>query len=172
MLIRHAEKQNEPPPFGIDEDGIENKHSLTARGWQRAGALVPFFCHPAHPAIATPATIFASAPSNDPTLPKGEARSLRPQETIRPLAAKLGLEPNVEISVGDESALITALKARAGVTLVAWEHKHLSVIAAAFVPHAPQWAEDRFDVVWVLDRRRDGTYSFTVVDQHLLAGDR
>ncbi len=172
MLIRHAEKQNEPPPFGIDEEGNRSKHSLIARGWQRAGALVPFFCHPAHPAIATPTAIFASAPSDDPAIPKREARSLRPQQTIGPLASKLGLEANSAFSVGGEPALIAALKACDRIVLVAWEHRHLPVIAAGFVPHPPEWADDRFDAVWVLDRRTDGTYSLVVVDQHLLAGDR
>lgn len=171
MLIRHAEKQDDPPPFGITEEGERDKHSLTARGWQRAGALVSFFCRPTHRAIATPATIFASAPSDDPALPKGEARSLRPQETIGPLAAALGIVPNTGIPVGNEQALVDALRGCTGVTLVAWEHKHLPIIAAAFVAHPPVWPDERFDIVWVLDRRRDATYSFVVADQHLLAGD-
>jgi len=43
MIIRHAEKPEHHGPRGVDENGNEDKESLTVRGWQRAGALVQFF---------------------------------------------------------------------------------------------------------------------------------
>ena len=43
MIIRHAEKPEHHGPRGVDENGDEDKKSLTVRGWQRAGALVQFF---------------------------------------------------------------------------------------------------------------------------------
>ena len=46
MLVRHAEKPTTPPPKGVDENGADDKNSLIVRGWQRAGALTPFFRTP------------------------------------------------------------------------------------------------------------------------------
>ena len=171
MLIRHAEKPNDGPPFGVKEDGTVNKHSIVVRGWQRAGALVQFFANPTHPTIATPDMIFAATTTLSTAVKPEDAKSLRPQETIGPVAAKLGCPRNADISVGDEPRLIAALRRTPGVVLVAWEHKRIPAIASAFasVPHA--WSDDVFDVVWVLDRRPDGAYDFSVVQQNLLSGD-
>ena len=41
MIIRHAEQHE---VAGITREGQVDPQSLTVRGWQRAGALVPFFC--------------------------------------------------------------------------------------------------------------------------------
>src|ERR1700676_1320942 len=60
MLIRHGEK---PPgdgsPTGVHEDGSQNDHSLIVRGWQRAGALVPYFAAPNDAAIDPPTYLYA-----------------------------------------------------------------------------------------------------------------
>lgn len=170
MLIRHAEKAESKSPMGVREDGSKDKHSLIVRGWQRAGALVAFFEHPRRPGVATPGTIFASKTSDDPSLPKEEARSKRPPQTVQPLAARLGLTPETRFSVGEEHRLIDALRACEGVVLVAWEHQHLPVIAGAFAGAPSRWG-DRFDMLWVLDRRPDGTYALTVLNQDVLGGD-
>jgi hypothetical protein len=174
MLIRHAEKPDAMPPFGVKPDGTANKHSILVRGWQRAGALVPFFVRPADPKVATPEAIFAAttAPDPGPGLSKDDARSLRPVQTIGPLAAKLGCPLRTDISVGDEDKLIAALRATQGVVLVAWEHKRIPTIAQAFSAKAPADWGDGFDVVWVLDRNPDRTYDLSIVYQALLAGDR
>ena len=63
MIIRHAEKP--PPTFGVNADGVQDKESLTVRGWQRAGALAPFFAPPPgaplpNPALATPRYVYAA----------------------------------------------------------------------------------------------------------------
>jgi hypothetical protein len=170
MLIRHGEKQENGGPIGVREDGTSDKHSLIVRGWQRAGALTPFFAKPARVGIATPATLFAAATSDDATIPDDEAKSLRPQETILTLGRKLAVAPNVTIAVGQEATLIPALRACDGVVLVAWEHNHIPIIAAGFVQDPPAWG-DRFDAVWVLDRQPDGTYQLSIVNQDLLDGD-
>ena len=40
MFIRHGEKPGENgPPHGINHDGEHDPHSLSVRGWTRAGAL-------------------------------------------------------------------------------------------------------------------------------------
>jgi hypothetical protein len=45
MVIRHAEKpDNQAGISGVSETGVADSNELTAKGWQRAGALVRF--HP------------------------------------------------------------------------------------------------------------------------------
>jgi broad specificity phosphatase PhoE len=178
MLIRHGEKQISPPPAGIDENGTHDKHALTPRGWQRAGALVPLFRGQIpNPSIARPTAIFAAAIGDDgpPILsPDGEeiGKSLRPQETIAPLSRAMSLDVNADFFVGDEAQVVQAISALDGVVLVAWEHDHLPAIARAFSANAPEaWpGADVFDLVWVLDHRGD-TYAFESVQQSLLDGD-
>ncbi len=177
MLIRHGEKQEVPPPAAIDENGTPDKHSLIPRGWERAGALVPLFrCQIPNPAIARPTAIFAAAASSDVSLAFAEgedlAKSLRPQETVAPLARALSITVNTDFAVGDESDAAQVIAALDGVVLVSWEHKHLPAIARAFSSAAPQrWpADDVFDLVWILDRSGQ-TYTFRSIQQSLLDGD-
>jgi len=55
--------------------------------------------------------------------------------------------------------------------LVAWEHKHIPIIAAALGAQTPSvWPDDRFDMLWILTPRR-GAYHFAQIDQPLLGGD-
>lgn len=170
MLIRHGEKPVVPPPYGVTEDGEQNPYSLSVRGWQRAGALVAFFAQPANPAIVTPDVVYASATTDDTSVELKDAKSLRPLETVTPLARRLGCPFHTAIPVGDEPALIAALRSETGRVLVAWEHKRIPIIAAGFVADPPAWG-DCFDAVWVLDRRDDGSYALSIVPQDLLDGD-
>lgn len=170
MFIRHAEKPDNPPPSGVNEDGKDHQHSLTVRGWQRAGALVPFFMEPRRPGIATPATIFGAGTSDDPAVDPDVSKSLRAQETVAPLAAKSGVPFVTNIPVGEEAQAIEAIKACDGVVLVAWEHKRIPRIAAGFLANPPTWG-DRYDAVWVLDRQPDGSYGLSIVNQDVLPGD-
>ena len=170
MLVRHGEKPVEPPPYGVTEAGEQNGYSLCVRGWERAGALVAFFAKPSHPAIATPDVIYASATTNDVAIEPIDAKSLRPRETVTPLARRLGCPFRTQIPVGDETGLVSALQAETGCVLVAWEHKRIPLIAAGFIEDPPAWG-DRFDAVWVLDRGDDGEYAFSIVAQDVLDGD-
>lgn len=173
MLIRHGEKPVVPPPYGVNADGDQDKHSLSVRGWQRAGALVPFFRWPRVDGIVTPTAIYASAVSEQAVLVEGDdvAKSLRPQQTVTPLAAALSLRVVTDWTVGQEAPLATALRGLQGAVLVAWEHKHIPLIAAQFTNDAPAaWPDDMFDVVWLL-QGGNGTYAFAQRQQTLLAGD-
>src|SRR6266404_7365739 len=83
MLIRHAEKPDGVSGApGVNADGIEDKESLTVRGWQRAGAMVRFFCPVSGARELVPRTVFASGIGP-------ESKSLRPAETVAPLIAFL-----------------------------------------------------------------------------------
>jgi len=176
ILIRHGEKQVVPPPFGVTEDGDQDKHSLSVRGWERAGALVPFFRSPWASGILTPSARYASNVSSQKTLVDGEdvAKSLRPQQTLTPLSLALSLDINIDWTVGQEAQLADAISANSGIVLVAWEHKHIPLIASALSDQAPtSWpGGDRFDIVWVLDPIASGKYSFRQISQSLLGGDQ
>ena len=170
MLIRHGEKQIVPPPLSVNVDGIHDKHSLSIRGWQRAGALVPFFRKPWATGIATPTVSFGSR-----VAPGDDEKSRRPQQTLTPLSEAIGIQIITDWEVGQEPQLVGAIKAATGVVLVAWEHKHIPLIAQALSREAPdRWPPgDRFDLVWVLDTIvGSGMYSFREIHQDLLAGDQ
>ena len=154
-------------------DGTPNPEALTAVGWQRAGALAGLFAPPdghfADPHLTTPHAIYAAGVAH-------HSESLRPQQTVAPLAAKLALSLNTAHPKGDEAALVQAATTIGGVVLIAWEHEAIPAIAGLVLGGSqgvPQhWPGDRFDLVWVFDRPDgNGTWSFTQVPQRLLAGD-
>ncbi len=171
-IIRHGEKPPASgPPHGIDRNGDPHPHSLVVRGWQRAGALVPFFCDPRDAASLVPTHVYAP-PSHG-----SEGDHGRPFETILAVAERLGVSVETRFTLDEESALAADICATDGCALVAWEHKRIPLIANAILGDAttaPQmWPDDRFDVVWVFDRIADsGRYKFSQRPQLLLAGDR
>jgi hypothetical protein len=171
LVIRHAEKPTgSGAPFGITADGEQSAGSLTVRGWTRAGALVELFAPAAgdvRAGLARPTAVYAAAP-------KGDAGQ-RPSQTVTALAARLGVDLNLDHGKGDEAALVRDVTARHGVTLVSWQHEEIPAIVAALGAVAPapptSWPDDRFDVVWVFTRAANG-WAFQQVPQLLLAGDR
>ena len=172
LIIRHGEK---PPPAGrpngIKEDGSEDHHSLVVRGWQRAGALAPYFCTPMHPGFGRPTVVFS------PPMEGKDGDHGRPYQTVRPVCERLGLKTVVDHVLDEEEALVDDVRSRSGVVLIAWEHKRIATIANRILGDqttAPQtWPDDRFDVVYVFDLDpATGTYRFSQVPQLLLGGDR
>src|ERR1700694_3342608 len=171
LLIRHAEKPAlVGKPHGIDVNGDPHPHSLIVRGWQRAGALVPFFCDPRSPQIKRPTRVY-SPPSHGTEGDHG-----RPFETIVAVAEALNLEPQTRFTLDEEDALAKHVLATDGVILIAWEHKRIPAIANALLGNTttvPQtWPDDCFDIVWILDRDGSGADAFSQLPQRLLAGDR
>lgn len=179
MLIRHAEKEPSggPPPYGVDEQGNQNEHSLIPRGWQRTGALVPFFREAWARGIEPPDAIYASKISATIIMADGHdiSKSLRPAQTVTPLAEAIGPAKGLQtpFAVGEESQLAQAILAlENGIVLVAWEHNHIPIIAQAFSSETPpSWPGSRFDEVWVFTRSKRGGYGFEEVAQSLLSGD-
>lgn len=175
MIIRHAEKHHDgSPDRSVAPDGSHAKHHLTVRGWLRAGALVRYFAPagglPAGSPISTPASIFASAAT-------AKSPSLRAQHTVEPLAALLGIEINRDHADGEEKALAPAALAAKGPVLISWHHSHLirltMGLAGPDVPCPRDWPDDRFDIVWVLDRDEPtAPWRFSQVAQQLFAYDR
>jgi hypothetical protein len=177
-IIRHGEKPSKDPPrHGVDINGAGDKHSLTPKGWQRAGALNSLFApHDAQPrdGLARPTQLFSPDYGND----KNSAGH-RPYETILPLSKLLDIDIDTTYDEGQEAELADSLAAQTtGVALVCWEHKLILDIAGNIPllpgPKIPEkWPGDRFDVVWCFQLdRKSGKYSFTQVPQMLLAGDR
>ncbi len=174
LIIRHAEK---PSPDGtvrgVTAAGDPDPHELSVRGWQRAGALArlfaPLAARPTGDPLATPTAIFASAAT--PASP-----SLRPQHTVALLAALLGLTTDLTYAEGDEAGLAAALTRAGGSALVCWHHEHLvrlvRLIAGAGLDCPATWPDDRFDMIWLLDRADPaGAWRFSQMPQMLLAGD-
>jgi broad specificity phosphatase PhoE len=166
MLIRHAEKPNGDGGPGLMPDGTQNPEALTATGWTRANALVGLFAPNGaaqRPPLERPASLFASG-----------SQSLRPKQTLAPLAASLGL-PITTFLKGQEAELAAAVKAAEGPALISWQHEAIPEIAALILGRAdgvpPVWPGHRFDLIWVFDLQGDGTWTFAQAPQLLLPGD-
>lgn len=172
MLIRHAEKPTKTLN-GVSPDGSADPEDLIVQGWQRAGALIGLFAPPhgqtCQPGLATPRHLFASGVAK-------HSESLRPEHTVMPLSAKLGIDIDTQYEKGDETKLASAIQQAGGAVLVAWEHEAIPSIAQAIFPGGPSpdnWPDDRFDLVWVFDRlTENGAWTFLQVPQMLLAGDK
>lgn len=172
MLIRHAEKPDKDQGSrGVTSEGEHDEHSLSVRGWTRAGALAALFAHvptASHVGLTTPRRILATMPSHS-------AHSHREVDTATPIAERLGLKVELPHGRADVAALAADLLASDDDALVVWHHgalpgvfKHLPLTSDTTAPST--WPDDRFDLVWLLTREADG-YSFAVVEQGLLAGD-
>ena len=174
MIIRHAEKhQHGSRDRGITEDGRPSHHELTVRGWQRAGALVHLFAPPGglpegcH--IHTPRSIFASDATRD-------SPSLRAMHTAGPLAKALGISVNHEYAEEQEAALAAAVRQAPSPSLIVWHHGAIPTLVkeiAGKLPACPvHWPDDRFDLIWILERKDPKAgWSFSQFTQRLLPGD-
>jgi len=175
FIIRHGEKELALDPQGrpITEKG-KPKYTkyLSLRGWQRAHAISfdrNFFDNSE---FGVPVAIFASPPP-------AATDSIRPIETITPLAKRLGLKVNHTIPVGDQPKLAEYImnnKAFDGkLVVLSFEHHHIPGLAAAFkATEAPKtWANDVFDRIWEIrfDIKTGKVLSFSNNPQKLLFGD-
>ena len=175
MIVRHAEKPaSDFSPYGVTVNGKRSKESLTARGWQRAGALASLLAptdgHFQNRLLAQPQFIYASRFIK-------RRGSKRPIETITPLAEKLAIEINSDFPRFAVDKLLADVFRRKGVVLICWQREYIPKIAAALmggegiVP--AEWPEARFDMVWVFDRSRSSArYRFHQVPQRLLMADQ
>ena len=174
MFVRHGEKPlGDASPRGVTIDGQPDRESLTPRGWQRAGALVRFFVAgdggPGSSGLPVPTRFFASQVG-----PQSSSR--RPLETLQPLAERLRQPVDATHLKQDVDGLSRTLAAVEGSAVVSWEHHLIPSIVLALVespgPVPSAWPDDRFDVVWVLERpSATMPFTFRQVPQLLLAGD-
>jgi broad specificity phosphatase PhoE len=167
MLIRHAEKPSDDGAPGLMPSGVENPRSLTLTGWKRANALVGLFSPPdgalPKPPLAKPRSLFASG-----------SESLRPKQTVAPLAAALNL-PIRTFQKGQEPELVAAVKAADDPVLMSWQHEAIPEIAALIRGDADgvpsRWPGHVYDLVWVFDLQSSGAWSFAQVPELLMPGD-
>lgn len=168
MFIRHAEKPDKDHK-GVTPDGEHDEHSLSVRGWTRAGALAALFSeNTSRSGLTIPARIIATAPSHS-------YKSKREHDTALPTAQRLDL-PIESTSIPDGyTELVADIRTADQPTLVVWHHGSIPDFIAGFdvsnVDAIPRtWPEDRFDLVWVLSPK-DGSYIWGAVPQGLLKGD-
>lgn len=172
MFLRHAEKPG-TDGNGVNHAGEPDPHSLSVRGWTRAGALAPLFDHvPSleRPGLAKPKRVLATKPTH-------EYKSKREHDTALPTAARLGLSVEDSFTHKDAEAAAASLLSGDRDAMVVWHHgsmpdllSHFPIGNAHDVPKA--WPDDRFDLIWVLTDDGQGRYSFSQVAQDLLADDR
>ena len=190
-IIRHGEKPADPPPqapgqpspapappFGVDDQGVQDAHSLLPRGGQRSGALAVLFDPAAMPlpaGLLTP-TALLSPSYGDPA----KTAEHRTYQTIQGLSDRLGLPIASAFTEGQESQLAASVVSDyPGVVLICWEHRHIPALASSFPATAgtsiPQkWPGDRFDVIWTFTLVPGAAavqYTFGQVPQQLLSGD-
>ena len=168
LLIRHAEKPIPQRVQGVRRRGKLDEHSLSVRGWQRAGALIRFFQHPYADGIRVPTHLVSerfdrSAPDD----------SRRTRQTLTPLSQAMGLPIEAHLMKTQVHQAAKFCHALDGVVLIAWSHECVPALARAIAPKAevpPAWPGERFDVVWVFEPARGG-WHLRQVPQQLLAGD-
>ena len=176
MFVRHGEKPGEGSrPHGVDHHGEIDEHSLSVKGWTRAGALAGLFTHApskSHPHIVRPGRIFATRPTH-------EAKSKREMNTATPTADRLKLAIEDSHTHGNEEDLVRDVLGRPESALIVWHHGTLVELVRRFpivnshdIPK--HWPDDRFDLIWVLVRQPDAEpkYHFVAVPQMLLADDQ
>lgn len=174
-ILRHGEKQ-----VLLDSDGnpvykngvIQYTEKLSDRGWQRAGALAYFFSlNPDYTCFGKPAAIFAG------NIDK-QNQSVRPIDTITPLANNLGMKVSHQYSDPEYKKMVdfikTSKKYDGKYIIICFEHYHIPLIANAFgVTQAPKtWDNTVFDRVWVFKFDEKGkVLSFENRPQRLMFGD-
>jgi broad specificity phosphatase PhoE len=181
-LIRHAEKPTDPDApgpkaHGVDIDGVRSAHSLTPRGWQRAGALALLFSgsawEHAGPLVRPDRLLAVSYGS------RAHSARHRAYQTLTPLGAVSDVHIELPFGEDDEKELAASILGSDNrATLVAWDHTRIPRIAEAFPVGAgttlpDEWPDERFDMIWCFTRRagRAVVYDFEQLDQRLLAGD-
>jgi len=190
-IIRHGEKPADLPPaghgqsppaptapFGVDDQGNQNEHSLLPRGWQRSGALTVLF-DPALGArqagLQVPGALLSPS-YGDPD----KTTAHRTYQTIQGLGARLNLQIASDFAEGQEPQLAASVvSTHSGVVLICWEHQHIPAIASA-LPTVPatvipqKWDGSRFDVIWaftLVPGSAPAQYTFGQIPQQLLSGD-
>ena len=185
FVIRHGEK----PGFeagsggslgavGVQEDGAANPHSLTARGWQRAGALAVLLGPSGRLSASQPTKLFAP----DYGTQNPDHRTV---ETLDPLAQLLDLPIATPCAHDGGHDLVHhhVLTNTDAVVLVCWDHQNIPDILAALttaanvtpVPTLPLggWPDQRYDVILAFSRQSGPSlsYRFDEIPQLLLSGD-
>ena len=166
MFIRHAEKPDKAEK-GVTPEGEHDEHSLSVRGWTRAGALAALFANTRHP-LARPERVIATAASQS-------YKSKREHDTALPTADRLRLPIDAREVPPEYAQLVEEVRSHSEPTLIVWHHGSIPAFVRSFpLANAGQvpstWPEDRFDLIWVLSPVGD-QYEWQQIEQRLLDGD-
>lgn len=124
ILLRHAERQSL----------FDGDSPLNAAGQSRAANLVPLL------AAFKPAALYAS-----------DLR--RTQQTLAPLAARLGLSAQLRAKDGSEALAAEILQGQRGRTvLVCWHHDLMKKVVRGLgvKGSVPYWPLDTYDWLWIV----------------------
>jgi broad specificity phosphatase PhoE len=139
ILIRHAEKPEDPGDVHLSQAGV-----------QRAEELVSFITtDTAMARLGIPVAIFATKTAKD-------GNGQRTQETVAPLSRRLGVPVQTPFRTKDYRSLAELIfgdTAYAGKTiLVCWNHERIPQLATALGvrPEPPKWKDDVYDRVYVI----------------------
>jgi len=176
FIIRHGEKTAKNQQVDFEEWHFSKSKPLSVRGWQRAFALAPYFSMESDiiKKYGQIKALFAPKPDN-------YYKSVRPIQTITPLAGLLGLRINHDFAL-DKNQIpalakhITEDSALHGqVVLIAYEHHHIPALLDAFKVknHLKAWPNNVFDWVVVLEFDTDSQecVSYAILPQQLLYDD-
>ncbi len=172
MIIRHGEKPTDELA-GVHPNGDKSENCLISRGWQRAGALVPFFSKPMSPKVSVPTLLIAA--NRKASGADTKDKSLREEQTLSALSESLQHPINVSCGKGMESEVAALAIGHPGPVLICWDHNKIMDLAKLISsdPAIPDnWDSNRFDLVLVF-RAHSGRsgYDFEQVPQLLLPGD-
>lgn len=131
LLMRHAEKTGDPDDIYLSDEGVERA--------QRLATFIP-------ETFGKPDFIFAAARSK---------RSIRSIETVKPLAAAIGLQVRHDIEDKDFEELISEIFSnpdyRAKTIVICWHHKKLpdiaSLLGASAGSYPDPWPQDVFNII-------------------------
>lgn len=158
ILIRHAEKSHQG-------------NSLSLKGRERAAALAPYFMEdPDVTVYGPPAAIYAQAADKPDS-------SLRPIETVTPLAQTLKLAIKNQFGKDDLAKMVEEIKTDPSyygkMVLISWEHSSLPELARALgATQSPaRWNGDTYDRVWIIGFHPGSKVSFRNVSQKLMYRD-
>jgi len=159
LLIRHAEK----PDIG---------NGLSENGLKRAQELRSYFeNNPAVTKFGTPVAIYAMKP-------KDAEGSIRPIQTVTPLANDLGLKIHADYLREDIQSLSHDILSNSDydgkMVLICWEHKIIpDIVVALGVNSRPQdWSDSDFWTVFEINYNNNKASSFKTFSEHVMPGDQ
>lgn len=135
--------------WGLEPNGQVNRHCLTVRGWQRAGALAATeICG----TIGRGDDVSVLVPNYD----SDSLRHVRPYHTVLPFALRRGIKPRCVCPADRVDLLAARLQDMTGTAVVCWKHDCLEDLVQRLTGSAAPWPDDRFDVLWLLQPAAHG----------------
>lgn len=162
ILIRHGEKHDWTdglPPTASTLSTYDDNHLLSAKGVERAAALVPYFTHrPEFKLLFSTHPLAAVYAQDVDTSPKGKGQSYRPKDTVLPLISSsihhLPLHLFTKKRINEMISELKTNSTTASSVLISWSHHQLPFLAAQLGATAssipPHFSSSRYDITWIV----------------------